>query len=407
MRINKIKLVNQTELEFGDINIFIGPNNVGKTTLLREIRSAPMNTNFLGGKWLSGENIHVLEFVESDFDDIENNLVFESNGQKLIRFYRNDNGVIDELKTDVLNDELKKCIEKKEFGVDRQNYGWYKRIIQNFIANEATEERLNVLGEVIVSKRSCPKDNYNYLLNRPDLISDLNSLLLKLFDCELVVDISERSVMELFITKNNPFCKNVIEHDDDLDKLLDCKHKHFIRLDVCGDGIKAVMRLFLSMYDPLTKMLFIDEPEVFLNKRIRKRVAEEFALLSKKSGKQIFLITHDPVFLSGFVAGHYSTNEIKVFYLKDFNNIRHIDFGNKKITQSTKQEKYLDMFFHKYSVICEGVDDVYIYSEYLRRKQLLDDVYFVGVDGVQIDDVVELAKNIIEGFNRDYPCREN
>ena len=31
----------------------------------------------------------------------------------------------------------------------------------------------------------------------------------------------------------------------------------------------------------------------------------------------------------------------------------------------------------------------------------------VGINGVQIDDVVELVRNIIEGFNMDYPCREN
>ncbi len=31
----------------------------------------------------------------------------------------------------------------------------------------------------------------------------------------------------------------------------------------------------------------------------------------------------------------------------------------------------------------------------------------VGVDGVQIDDVLEMTKNIIEGFNMDHPCFEN
>ena len=30
-----------------------------------------------------------------------------------------------------------------------------------------------------------------------------------------------------------------------------------------------------------------------------------------------------------------------------------------------------------------------------------------GIDGVQIDDVIEMTKNIIEGFNIGYPCREN
>ncbi|HWP53594.1 MAG TPA: hypothetical protein VN476_05630 [Pyrinomonadaceae bacterium] len=31
----------------------------------------------------------------------------------------------------------------------------------------------------------------------------------------------------------------------------------------------------------------------------------------------------------------------------------------------------------------------------------------VGVNGCQIDDVVEWAKNKIEGFQKAYPCREN
>ena len=31
----------------------------------------------------------------------------------------------------------------------------------------------------------------------------------------------------------------------------------------------------------------------------------------------------------------------------------------------------------------------------------------VGVNGVQIDDVIEMTKNIIESFNSRFPCREN
>ncbi len=31
----------------------------------------------------------------------------------------------------------------------------------------------------------------------------------------------------------------------------------------------------------------------------------------------------------------------------------------------------------------------------------------VGVNGVQIDDVIEWAKGVIEGFNAKFPCREN
>ena len=31
----------------------------------------------------------------------------------------------------------------------------------------------------------------------------------------------------------------------------------------------------------------------------------------------------------------------------------------------------------------------------------------VGVNGVQIDDVIEWAKGVIEGFNQRFPCREN
>ena len=31
----------------------------------------------------------------------------------------------------------------------------------------------------------------------------------------------------------------------------------------------------------------------------------------------------------------------------------------------------------------------------------------VGVNGVQIDDVIEWVKTVIEGFNARFPCREN
>lgn len=31
----------------------------------------------------------------------------------------------------------------------------------------------------------------------------------------------------------------------------------------------------------------------------------------------------------------------------------------------------------------------------------------VGIDGLQIDDVIEIVKNIIQSFNARFPCREN
>ncbi len=31
----------------------------------------------------------------------------------------------------------------------------------------------------------------------------------------------------------------------------------------------------------------------------------------------------------------------------------------------------------------------------------------VGVNGCQIDDMIEMSKEIIEGFNKNFPCREN
>lgn len=58
------------------------------------------------------------------------------------------------------------------------------------------------------------------------------------------------------------------------------------------------------------------------------------------------------------------------------------------------------------------LDDVAKFSDenslfHIEIKLQSGPISIKGIDGCQIDDVIELCKNIIEGFNKRYPCREN
>lgn len=54
MKIKALKLISEPEIQFGDFNVFVGGNGVGKTTLLLEIHAEATGVNRNKYFWLDG-----------------------------------------------------------------------------------------------------------------------------------------------------------------------------------------------------------------------------------------------------------------------------------------------------------------------------------------------------------------
>lgn len=391
MRITKAKLTSGQEIEFGDINIFVGPNGTGKTTLLREIfkKSVDQTTKSL---WV--DSVEIDEISKADAAIIKSFLKNDG-GEWSTTIHRDADGRI-------ANAGDSRCTEQSRDGllsVERGNASPEQKnqvnndfsFRRNLISFEATDERLSVQSQTKIFSPLRATDLYNWIDNRQSLKDEIDSKFYSLFGQHFSILSHLREVMHLGVSKELCTCNS-----DNAEEMERWRTSNHTPIKESGDGMRATIRLFFSLYDPILKIIFIDEPEVFIYPAQRKKIAEEIKRLSAEQGKQTFLVTHDSTTLSGLVDRINETETIKVFYLKNRGTIVDAPFtrGGPSVTPATKQAKYLEALFHQTTIFVEGNNDRFLYEETMSslypNKLSMQDALFVDTAGA--DRAIETAR---------------
>jgi predicted ATP-dependent endonuclease of OLD family len=171
-----------------------------------------------------------------------------------------------------------------------------------------------------------------------------------------------------------------------------------------GDGMKAYLKILLSILDPSKSIILIDEPEAFLHPPQRRNLGALIARLARDNAKQIFVATHDSEFMRGVIS---STNDVKVLNLRNDLKSRQVvdvqleDFVTlTNDTPSLLNERILNSFFYDKSVLTENESDRVFYEYAAAHYHYLDqqDVNFIGLFG--IDSTIDVMKKMREiGIN--------
>ncbi len=155
-----------------------------------------------------------------------------------------------------------------------------------------------------------------------------------------------------------------------------------------GDGIKAYIRLALSLIQPSKHIIFIDEPETFLHPPQRRALGSLISELVKQGNKQVFISTHDPEILRGIL--NTTLNDVRIFNLireNDNFDLRVIERQrvNSIIQQSSQllAEKLLNSFFYKTTILCEDESDRVFYENASATYfwNLFQNANFIGLNG--------------------------
>lgn len=415
MKIIKGKLKNGQELLFGDVNIFVGPNGVGKTTLMNEIREFFCQGSSSTSYWvtsLENSNLestdasillkHIQERIETDDYGKETRKYSITHNKNSTGKYESSNNI--EIYTEDVYHKLVSLSrnEKSEAGdIQLSKNHFTHRIL---IGYESTSDRLSLQGEWNTTDTEKPlTDIANIIINNREFEIHLREVFLRCFHYALFFSIHRRAKIEILVGKEKH--ESIIKSFNDKSSEEVEKSKkdaRILTIDKVGDGMRAGAKLLFSLFNPESKIIFIDEPEVFIHPKQKINIARELKKLVEINKKQLFLSTHDVTLLSGLIDNKEDNVNINIFYLRDHQNIISPEkflISDKKIKPTTKHQKYLQSLFHDGTIFTESPNDRCFYEntieELFKNKIREKDIVFTDLFGAGTAvEVVEFVKDL-------------
>jgi energy-coupling factor transporter ATP-binding protein EcfA2 len=372
-----------TRLTFGhsDIVVVVGPNNAGKSALLKE----------LYGRLAQGQiqSIRIATSVQFEFthkpEEVEKWLTTgASQGQN--GFYH------------IPGVGLCRPGELISTWHNKQGTG-LQRFANLMAVHLGTEARLTAADpvELIDFTVQVPTHPLHRLYDDDELEARLDKIFYRAFRQNLVVNRGAGRNVTLHVgVRSHPPCGK-----DRLSNEFRLAVKQLPLADEQGDGIRAFVGVLANVLAVERAVTFIDEPEAFLHPpqayMIGRVLAEEIP-----NERQIFVATHSTDFLRG-VLDHSSTR-VRVIRLQRTGDVNHVtelkpeDVRHVWADPLLRYSKVLDGLFHDGVIICEGDADCRFYGAMLdavRGSEAGPDLAFVyGAGKSRIATIVRSLKAI-------------
>lgn len=159
--------------------------------------------------------------------------------------------------------------------------------------------------------------------------------------------------------------------------LEECRSYHMdsIPLERMSDGTKAYVGLATSALASGAKLFLIDEPESFLAPKLEERLGGWFSKMAMEQGAQILCATHSASFLKGCILSGASVRVLRLSRSDSGGHIHTLEPDEViKLSQDPmmRSSGALSALFHSGAIVCEGDTDEAYYSEINARLRSED-----------------------------------
>lgn len=400
IRIKNFRSIKDETIIFPSSGILalVGPNNAGKSNVLRAIE------NILGDSWFRGDKAELNDyFMKNNRDNvIEINILFDDD--KSVVFKSNENWPTyyhsftnkmpfgSNIKNDFpctylsANRDLAKNMQFRSYEL----MGKIAKAFNDKI-EEQTKTDLKLKFDEIMLILDTIQGFSDFKKDFSDYFSDLQSD----SPYKLKVDFKAFSPLNYFKTINILANDSSVNSDFDIDPV------------ELGEGNKSLMLFALirsyakNFKQEATGILAIEEPEIYLHPQARRHLYQIFKDIVKDSNIQIIYTTHSPDFLSteefssiGLVSkDHQEGTKVKIITEQDLVNFSK-NTGvpqNKTNTENIKEfyattsdTKLNEGFFAKHLILVEGDTEelcLPLLFERLGLKYYSSGISIIGVEG--------------------------
>lgn len=408
-RINKLTFSDGTEVEPRKVNVIIGPNNSGKSRVLKEIRHEIL------GHWsstgLTNFSLAVLSEVqlnlpcnisefESAYEPLEKLVTRTINGWRVRDYCHTGMMIEPNGSINYYNNQptfyapsINELRRELDTSLNTSNEFFAQIIGPTFVCYSGTDERLLLsIGE---PARGLEDDSYNTLssaLDADPYLYSISNITKELFNKDVILDAtSSRQVIIPRVGSNFSEYRNSISGKaaPDYSQLFDSTP-----LSEEGDGLRSFIAVLVSLLGNRKPVYLLDEPESFLHPPYAFEMGKEIASLamgSSKTESQLFISSHSSYLIRGLLSEMRDKDlaeELQILRLTREGSTTHVHLIdtnalNKLITTTGFTPAYVDALFSDNPVLVEAPRDAELFTQISTKLRPVKDTLFVPVNGKQ------------------------
>jgi predicted ATPase len=369
------------KIELEKINLFIGPNNVGKSQILKDIRDKMLDKS---------RNGIILESIEYElphsYHEFIKEFAMNPHKQKLDTFTVE---FIDSSLKNMEDFELhKSTIESFELDFSTRAKeifeSYFSKTRVAYLDASSRLELANSVTPVNPTKRK-PNSILQMLVENPnetEFESELQDIFHKAFGMSIKIDETRQGIITFKVGKNNELKYAPLEQ-----KLLKEYMKSYTMLEDQGDGFRSFVGIILSILLSKDKIILIDEPEAFLHPTQVRVLGNWIGNYLSKTSNQIIITTHSSHLLGSVL----NNSEVKVLRLDREDNTTHfnqIASGTvNKISKNPLLSNFsiLESLFYRGVILCEGDTDRIFYRSLINKvRDNNEEILFINTNGVGV-----------------------
>lgn len=351
------------------ITIFVGPNNSGKSLVLKEIENAfsssptpePLILQDYDVRWKDRSEIN------ADLARFEKFKISElPEGYKVIGRI-NPNGGAE--RAQIHLDSLQNIAEQKS-----NKHWWAKHFLRWGVLRLDGRSRFNLTDDQKSGDLLAGPTNVLAHLFQDDVVrKKVRELVKAAFNLTFVIDPTHLGHLRIRLSR-----EEILADEQSLNQAAREYHKKSMHIKDASDGVQAFTGIITAVMSGDFHTILIDEPEAFLHPPLARKLGANLATLATQNGGALLASTHSADFLMGCVQATKDVRVVRLEYSDGKSQGRMVDPQElEKLFKSPlmRSANAISGLFYDGVVVTESDNDRAFYGEIYHRLTLKNKDY--------------------------------
>ncbi|MET4173875.1 ABC-type cobalamin/Fe3+-siderophores transport system ATPase subunit [Bradyrhizobium sp. LA6.1] len=342
------------------VTIFVGPNNSGKSLLLREFESAFMSNGTSETKIFGDYELQWPEEAQfrSDIEKLKEKAPSDVQLESIYVGRFNSSGSFDAQKLDreALFNIFK---QRNKRWMASQFFRFFQIRLDGRTRFDLTNDRPS--GDLA----GAPVNLFAHIFQDDTLRQEIREIVFDAFGVYLVIDPLNGGNLRIRLSQNPP-----ADDEQSLAKSARDFHQAATHIKDASDGVQAFVGILIAVLSGDFRSILVDEPEAFLHPPLARKLGYQLAATTTKRSGSFMASTHSADFLLGCLQASSQVRVVRLEYSNGKSNGQLVDSDAlRKFFKAPliRSANVISGLFHDGVVVTESDNDRAFYSEIYYR----------------------------------------